>query len=151
MPKSNVRFVAIWAAFVPIVIIAAALVPELKIEPWTTTQVTLVTAEVNAVSAVVLALVAYAWAHSVKEPAAVQGTLTALGVATLALGTGFGWWSLSDQATQLLVLLVGAVVVLVLTIFNRQTAYAPETFDAAVNDAKASALRGGDGTGAAAS
>lgn len=147
MPKSNVRFVAIWAALATFVSSGALLVAPLGIASWTEVQTGLVVATVNTLSAMVLTWVAFLWAHSVKEPAAAQGSTTIAAIAVIALGNGFGWWSLADKVGQLVVVTLLAGIVLVLTIFNRQTAYAPETVDAKVSDAKASVLRGGGGTG----
>lgn len=133
--QSNVRFVIIWAALMPVLTGVALLVGPLGIAPWSEVQTGLVVTEVNALSAVVLAVVAYLWAQSVKEPAALQGSVSVFALATLTLGTGFGWWSLTDQATQLVIALVGAVLVFVLTAFNRMVAFAPETV--AIEKAKA--------------
>lgn len=136
MPKSNVRFIAIWAALVPVIAIAAALVPALGIEPWSGTQVALVNGELNAASAAILALVAYLWTSSVKEPAALQGATTTLAIATTALGAGFGWWALNDDATQLIVLGAGALLVLALTALGRSVAWAPESVEMAIAKAQ---------------
>jgi hypothetical protein len=129
MPKSNVRFVAIWAALVPVLTGAAVLVAPLELAHWNPTQTALVIAEVNASSALVLAAVAYLWAHSVSEPAALQGAVSAAALATVFLGDGFHWWNLNDAVAKLLVTFAGLVLVLVLTILNRFTAYAPESVE----------------------
>lgn len=127
MPKSNSRFVVIWAALVPVLTGACLLVAPLHVAAWSQVQTGLAVAEINAASAVVLALYAYLWAHSVKEPAVIQGSVSALALSTVLLGDGFGWFSLDDAAAKLLVGFVGLLVVLVLTAFNRSVAYAPET------------------------
>jgi len=136
--QSNVRFVALWAALVPVLTGACYLIEPLGIASWTETQTGLTVAEVNAASALVLALVAFFWARSVKEPAALQGAVSAVAVATLALGSpaGFAWWSFSDKATALLVSFVGLVLVLILTLLNRMVAYAPETVEVEVAKAQ---------------
>lgn len=133
--KSNVRFVAIWAALVPVLTGAALLVSPLGIAHWSEVQTGLVVATVNACSALVLACVAYFWVHSVKEPAAVAGALTATVLSVVALGNVFAWWNLTDQTGQLIVSFAGSVFLLGLAIFVRQSVYAPETVE--VEKAKA--------------
>lgn len=128
-PKSNVRFIVIWAALALVLTYMVKLVPALHIAHWTDPQTTASVAEVNALSAAVLAVVAFFWTHSVKEPAALQGAGTAFAGATVLLGASFHWWSLNDAATQLVLGLAGALLVLVLVAFNRMTAYAPETVE----------------------
>jgi len=117
--KSNARFVVIWAALVPVLTGAALLVSPLHIAHWSEVQTGLVVATVNATSALVLAAVAYLWAHSVKEPAALAGALGAFTIAVVALGNGFTWWDLTDDAAQLVVAFVGSILVLLLAIFVR--------------------------------
>lgn len=125
MPKSNVRFIVIWAALVPVLagitdLLGTAL-------HWSSAEGQAVTAEIGAGSAVILAAYAFLWKHSVKEPAALQGTVSALTVTTVLLGEAFGWWSLSDPITQKIVTLVSLVVLLLLVIFNRSVAWSPES------------------------
>lgn len=127
MPKSNVRFVAVWAALVPVLTGGALLVAPLGLASWSDVQTGLAVAEVNTASAFVLAVIAYAWAHSVSEPAALNGTLSALVLSTIALGNAFAWWDLTDATGQLVQTFALAVLLLVLTLFVRSKVYAPES------------------------
>lgn len=134
MPKSNVRFIVIWAALVPVL----AGIADLLSEPlhWSGAEAQAVTAEIGAMSAVVLAVYAFLWKHSVKEPAALQGAASAATVTTVLLGESFDWWSLNDPVTQKVVTLVGLVLILLLVIFNRYTAWSPESVQIAVAKAQ---------------
>jgi len=77
---------------------------------WTPAQTALVTAETGAALGFIAALLAHLKPATAKEHVALAGTLTALVSATLALGTGFGWWTLTpDQAGALLGMVTGTV------------------------------------------
>lgn len=134
MPKSNVRFIVIWAALVPVL----AGIADLLSGPlhWSGSESQAVTAEIGALSAVLLAAYAFLWKHSVKEPAVLQGSISAATVTTLVLGQSFGWWTLADATTQKIVVLVGLVVIFLLTLFNRYTAWSPESVEIAVAKAQ---------------
>ncbi|MBV8988465.1 MAG: hypothetical protein JO372_07885 [Solirubrobacterales bacterium] len=77
---------------------------------WTAAQTALVTAEAAAVAGFFTALVAHRKTGTAKEPVALAATFTALVSATLALGSGFGWWSLTEQQTGAVAGLVTAVL-----------------------------------------
>ena len=64
---------------------------------WSAAQTALVTAEAAAVAGLITALVAHLAPGTSKEPVALAATLTATVSATLALGSGFGWWSFTEQ------------------------------------------------------
>lgn len=136
MPKSNTRFLVIWAVLLPFILATMPLVPAFGIAHWSPFQVSIVIAESNAGSALVLAAVAYFWAHSVKEPAALQGAVSGFAVATIFLGNGFGWWSLNDNVTQLVTVWVGLGVIVLLVLLNRSVAWSPESVEIAVAKAQ---------------
>ena len=81
-----------------------------KAVDWSAAQTALVTAEAAAVTGFVTALVAHRTRGTKQEPVALAGTFTATVSATLALGSGFGWWSLNEQKTSALVGVVTAVL-----------------------------------------
>lgn len=76
---------------------------------WTPAQTALVTAETGALLGFLAALLAHLKPATAKEHVALAGTLTALVSATLALGTGFGWWNLTPDQVGALVGMVTAV------------------------------------------
>ena len=59
---------------------------------WSAAQTALVTAEAAAVTGFITALVAHLKRGTKQEPVALAATFTATVSATLALGSGFGWW-----------------------------------------------------------
>lgn len=134
--KANTRFLVIWAAILPFVLATVPLVPALGIAHWSTFQVSIVIAESNAGSALVLAVVAYFWAKSVKEPAAMQGAVTGFTVATIFLGNAFSWWSLADDVTQLVTVWIGLGLIVLLVLLNRSVAWSPESVAVAVAEAR---------------
>ena len=81
-----------------------------KVVDWSAAQTALVTAETAAVAGLVTALAAHLRPNTPKEPVVVAATFTATVSATLALGSGFGWWSLTVQQTSA----VGGMVTAVL-------------------------------------
>ena len=137
--KSNVRFVAIWAAFVAVVGGGLVLVAPLGIAHWTDAQTAAAVTVNTTGSAFVLALIAHFWPASTEEPAAVQGATSTFVIAIIACGSAFTWWTLEDPTGQLVVAFAIAVLGLVLVIFNRSTAYAPSTVDKLVTEARATA------------
>lgn len=117
--QSNSRFAVMWALLLPVLTGAMFLVEPLGIAHWTDTQTALSVAEINAFSALVLVLVAYAWATTPREPAALSGGVGAFAIATFATGNGFHWWMLSDRTENLLLAFIGALVLLVLGFITR--------------------------------
>jgi len=81
-----------------------------KAVDWSAAQTALVTAEAAAVAGFVTALVAHLIPGTSTEPVAVAATFTATVSATLALGSGFGWWSLTEQQTSAVAGVVTAVL-----------------------------------------
>jgi hypothetical protein len=81
-----------------------------KAVDWSAAQTALVTAELAAVAGLITALVAHLTPGRSKEPVAIAATLTATVSATLALGSGFGWWSLTEQQTSALAGVITAVL-----------------------------------------
>jgi hypothetical protein len=77
---------------------------------WSAAQTALVTAEAGAILGFLAALLAHLKPATAKEHVALAGTLTALVSSTLALGTGFGWWSLTPDQSGALVGMVTASV-----------------------------------------
>lgn len=136
MPKSNVRFLVIWAAVLPFILATAPLVPALGIAQWSTFQVSVVVAESNAGSALVLAAVAFFWASSTKEPVALQGAVSGFTITTIFLGNAFAWWSLADDVTQLVTIWIGLGLVVLLVLFGRNVAWSPESVAMAVSHAQ---------------
>ena len=77
---------------------------------WSAPQTALVVAEAAAVTGLVAAIVAHMTPATKKEPVALAATFTATISATLALGSGFSWWSMSEEETSAVVGVVTAVV-----------------------------------------
>ena len=90
-----------------------------KAVDWSAAQTALVTAEAVAVTGLISALVAHRMRGTKQEPVAVAAAVTATVSATLALGSGFAWWSLSEQKTSALVGVVTAFVAVVGAVFAR--------------------------------
>ena len=92
---------------------------------WSAAQTALVTAEAAAVAGFVTALVAHLIRGTSREPVALAATFTATVSATLALGSGFGWWSLTEQQTSAVAGVVTAVLGVGGAVFarNRVTAH----------------------------
>ena len=87
---------------------------------WSAAQTALVTAEAAAGAGFVTALLAHLRPNTSKEPVALASTFTALVAATLALGCGFAWWSLTEQQTGAVVGLVTAILGLGAGLLARQ-------------------------------
>jgi hypothetical protein len=81
-----------------------------KAVDWSAAQTALVMAEAAAVAGFVTALVAHVIRGTSPEPVALAATFTATVSATLALGSGFGWWSLTEQQTSAVAGVVTAVL-----------------------------------------
>jgi nitrate/nitrite transporter NarK len=77
---------------------------------WSAAQTALAIAEAAAVAGLITALVAHLAPGTSKEPVALAATLTATVSATLALGSGFGWWSFTEQQTSAVAGVVTAVL-----------------------------------------
>jgi len=77
---------------------------------WSAPQTALVTAESVALIGLMSAVVAHLWPDTKKEPVALAATFTAAVSATIALGTGFGWWDLTARQTTAVVSLVTTIV-----------------------------------------
>lgn len=67
---------------------------------WSATQTALVTAEVAAVVGLSTALIAHLRPDTAKEQVALAATFTATVAATVALGSGFDWWQLTDTQSS---------------------------------------------------
>ncbi len=97
-----------------------ALLTTFQIVHWTASQVTLVSAEAAAVIGLACAVTMHLLPSTKREPVAVAATITAAVSATLALGTGFGWWHLSAEQIGALVGVLTAVVGVGSAILARQ-------------------------------
>jgi hypothetical protein len=101
------------AALAALATLAAAIITLLNVFSavhWTAAQTALVTTEVGAVVGLLSAVVAHLWPGTAKEPVAIAATITALVSATIALGTGFAWWSWTQEQTTAVVGLVSAII-----------------------------------------
>ena len=98
MPSPNPKAVAGGLGTLAVALIT--IVTVFKVVDWSAAQTALVTAEAAAVAGFLTALVAHLMPGMSKEPVALAATLTATVSATLALGSGFGWWSLTEQQTS---------------------------------------------------
>lgn len=68
-----------------------------KVVHWSAAQTALVTAEVAAVAGLLTAVVAHFRPATPQEHVALAATFTAAVTATLALGSGFAWWHLTQE------------------------------------------------------
>jgi hypothetical protein len=100
LTSANPKSVA--GALGTVALASITIVTVFKAVDWSAAQTALVTAEAAAVAGLVTALVAHLRPGTAKEPVALAATLTATVSATLALGSGFGWWSLTEQQTSAL-------------------------------------------------
>lgn len=98
-----------------------------SIVSWSAAQTALVTAEAGAIIGLATALVAHFWPGTQQEPVAVAATFTATISATMALGTGFGWWSLTTDQTGALVGVVSAVIGVLTAVLARNQVQAKTT------------------------
>jgi hypothetical protein len=81
-----------------------------KLVSWSAAQTALATAETAAIAGLVTAVISHLKPGTSKEPVAVAATFTATVSATLALGSGFGWWHLTVQETSAVAGLVTAIL-----------------------------------------
>lgn len=108
LPSRNPKAAA--GALGTLAVAVVTIVTVFNVVHWTAAQTALVTAEVAAVGAFVTALVAHLNPSTSKEPVALAATFTAAVSATLALGCGFAWWSLTQQQTGAVVALITAIL-----------------------------------------
>jgi hypothetical protein len=108
LPSPSPR--AVLAALGTLAVAAITLLTVFKLVDWSAAQTALVVAEVGAVTGLVTALVAHLTPATSKEHVALAATFTATVAASLALGSGFGWWDLTEQETSA----VGGVITAVL-------------------------------------
>ncbi len=87
-----------------------ALITTLGFVHWTTTETTLVTAEAGVVFGFVTALTAHLWPNTKKEPVGVAAAFTAVATATIGLGSGFQWWTLTTEQIAAVVSVVSSIV-----------------------------------------
>ena len=107
-PSTNQK--AVLAGLGGLAVAVVTLVTVFKMVDWSAAQTALVTAEAAAVAGLVTALVAHLRPSTAKEPVAVAATFTATVSATLALGSGFRWWTLTVQQTSAVAGVVTAVL-----------------------------------------
>ena len=101
------------AVFVALGTLATAsitLITTFQLVSWTPGQTALVAAEAAAVIGFVSALTMHLLPSTKKEPVALAATFTAAVSATLALGTGFSWWTLSADEISALIAVLSAVI-----------------------------------------
>lgn len=108
LPSRNPKAVA--GALGTLAVAVVTLVTVFNVVHWTAAQTALVTAEVAAVGAFVTALLLHLNPSTSKEPVALAATFTAAVSATLALGCGLDWWSLTQQQTGAVVALITAIL-----------------------------------------
>jgi len=111
---------AVLAALGVLVAAATVFLTTFAAVDWSAGQTALVTAEASAVLGFVAALAAHLKRATAKEHVALAGTFTAVVSATLALGTGFGWWQLTQEQTGALLGMVTAVIAVASAVFARQ-------------------------------
>jgi nitrate/nitrite transporter NarK len=87
---------------------------------WSAAQTALATAEAGAVAGLVAALVAHFKPGTAKEPVALAATFTATVSATLALGSAFAWWSLTEQEMSAVAAVVTGILGVGGAVFARQ-------------------------------
>jgi hypothetical protein len=108
LPSSNQKTVV--AGLGALVVASLTIVTVFKAVNWSAAQTALVMAEAAAVAGLITALVVHLAPSTSKEPVALAATLTATVSATLALGSGFGWWSFTEQQTSAVAGVVTAVL-----------------------------------------
>ena len=109
-PPSATPKAAVVGGLGTLAVALVTIVTVFKVVDWSAAQTALVTAEAAAVAGLVTALVAHLRLSTSKEPVALAATSTATVSATLALGSGFGWWSLTVQQTSAVAGMVTAVL-----------------------------------------
>ena len=118
LPPPNPK--AVVGAIGALAVALITIVTVFKVVDWSAAQTALVTAEAAAVVGLLTAVVAHLMPGTAKEPVALAATFTATVSATLALGTGFGWWSLTEQQTSAVAGLLTAVIGVGGALFARQ-------------------------------
>lgn len=109
-----------------------AVLTTFNVVSWSAAQTALVTAEAGAVIGLVSALVAHFWPGTQQEPVAVAATFTATVSATMALGAGFAWWTLTTDQTAALVGVVTAVIGVLTAVIARGQVVAKPASDQVV-------------------
>ena len=109
LPSANTK-TAVAGGLGSIAVALVTIVTVFRVVDWSAAQTALVTAEVAAVAGLLTALVAHLRPSTSKEPVALAATFTAVVSATLALGSGFGWWSLTVQQTSAVAGVVTAIL-----------------------------------------
>jgi hypothetical protein len=123
----NPNAVAIVAALSILAGAIITLVTVFQLVQWDGAQTALVTAEVAAVTGLLTAIVRHVKRGTKKEHVALAATFTASVAATLALGTGFGWWSMDDKETAALIGVLTALIGVGTAMFAREHVVAEET------------------------
>ena len=108
LPSPNPKAVA--GGLGTLAVAVVTIVTVFNVVDWSPAQTAFMTAEAAAVAGFVTALVAHLIPGTAKEPVAVAATFTATVSATLALGAGFGWWSLTEQQTSAVAGVITAVL-----------------------------------------
>jgi hypothetical protein len=107
-PPQNPR--AVLAALGTLVVAVVTVLTVFKVVDWSAAQTALVVAEAAAVTGFLTALVAHLAPNTPKEHVALAATITAVVTATLALGSGFGWWTLTEEETSAVAGVVTAIL-----------------------------------------
>jgi hypothetical protein len=76
---TNLKFLAIWGALVPVLTGAVLLVQPLGLATWTDVQTGLLVTLINTFSALVIAAVAHFWTKTTSEYAMLSGAATGEG------------------------------------------------------------------------
>ena len=113
----------------PLAVAVIAVLTVFEIVDWSASQTALVTAEAGAIIGFVSALVAHLWPGTKQEPVALAATFTAAISATTALGTGFGWWNLTEEQVSTLASLITAIIGVGSAMVARNIVTAPRTGD----------------------
>jgi hypothetical protein len=108
MPSPNPR--AVLGALATLAVAVITLLTVFKVVDWSAAQTALVIAEVAAATGLVTALVAHLTPDTAKEHVALAATFTATVSATLALGSAFAWWKLTEQEISAVAGVVTAVL-----------------------------------------
>lgn len=111
------------AIFVALGTLATAVIVFLTtfgIVDWSAAQTALVTAEAAAIIGFFGALVAHRRSGTQQEWVALGATLTVAVTATLALGTGFDWWDLTEKEISAVASLITAIVGIGAAMFARR-------------------------------
>jgi putative flippase GtrA len=120
---------AVLGALGPLAVAVIALLTAFGIVDWSAAQTALVTAEAGALIGFVTALVAHFWPQTKQEPVALAATFTAAVSATTALGTGFGWWNLTEEQVSTLASVITAIIGVGSAMVARNIVTAPRTGD----------------------